>query len=54
MIDARQKEIGEGSEKIIVEGRLSGRMIENAGIGISAGRSSNEALLYLLQPGAMG
>ncbi|MFA7199377.1 MAG: AAA family ATPase [Methanoculleus sp.] len=34
MIDARQKEIGEGSENIIVEGRLSGRMIENADLRI--------------------
>ena len=34
MIDARQKEIGEGSEDIIVEGRLSGRMIENADLRI--------------------
>jgi shikimate kinase len=34
MIDARQKEIGEASEKIIVEGRLSGRMIENADLRI--------------------
>lgn len=34
MIDARQKEIGEGSDGIIVEGRLSGRMIENADLRI--------------------
>jgi cytidylate kinase len=34
MIDARQKEIGEASEKIVVEGRLSGRMIENADLRI--------------------
>ena len=34
MIDARQKEIGEGSDNIIVEGRLSGRMIENADLRI--------------------
>jgi len=30
MIDARQKEIGESAENIVVEGRLSGRMVENA------------------------
>lgn len=34
MIDARQKEIGEGADNIIVEGRLSGRMIENADLRI--------------------
>ncbi|WP_292521073.1 (d)CMP kinase [Methanoculleus sp.] len=34
MIDLRQKEIGEGTENIIVEGRLSGRMIENADLRI--------------------
>lgn len=34
MIDARQKEIGEGAGNIIVEGRLSGRMIENADLRI--------------------
>ena len=34
MIDARQKEIGEASEKIVVEGRLSGRMIKNADLRI--------------------
>ncbi|MDV2481568.1 AAA family ATPase [Methanoculleus sp. Wushi-C6] len=34
MIDARQKEIGERSENIIVEGRLSGRMVENADLRI--------------------
>ena len=32
--DARQKEIGEGAENIIVEGRLSGRMIGNADLRI--------------------
>lgn len=34
MIDTRQKEIGEASEKIVVEGRLSGRMIENADLRV--------------------
>ncbi|HOI58174.1 MULTISPECIES: (d)CMP kinase [unclassified Methanoculleus] len=34
MIDARQKEIGEGADNIIIEGRLSGRMIENADLRI--------------------
>ncbi|MCK9276889.1 MAG: AAA family ATPase [Methanoculleus sp.] len=34
MIDARQKEIGEGAGNIIIEGRLSGRMIENADLRI--------------------
>lgn len=34
MIDARQKEIGESSDNIIVEGRLSGRMVENADLRI--------------------
>ncbi len=34
MIDARQKEIGESTENIIVEGRLSGRMVENADLRI--------------------
>jgi len=34
MIDARQKEIGEASTDIIVEGRLSGRMVENADLRI--------------------
>ncbi|WP_054847402.1 cytidylate kinase family protein [Methanoculleus chikugoensis] len=34
MIDARQKEIGETSDDIIVEGRLSGRMVENADLRI--------------------
>ncbi len=34
MIDARQKEIGESAGNIIVEGRLSGRMIENADLRI--------------------
>lgn len=34
MIDARQKEIGEASDDIIVEGRLSGRMVENADLRI--------------------
>ncbi|MFW5638404.1 MAG: (d)CMP kinase [Methanoculleus sp.] len=34
MIDTRQKEIGEASEGIVVEGRLSGRMIENADLRI--------------------
>jgi len=34
MIDARQKEIGESAGNIIVEGRLSGRMIGNADLRI--------------------
>ncbi|KUK63912.1 MAG: Cytidylate kinase [Methanoculleus marisnigri] len=34
MIDARQKEIGEGAGNIIVEGRLSGRMVGNADLRI--------------------
>lgn len=34
MIDERQKEIGEASGKIVVEGRLSGHMIENADLQI--------------------
>jgi len=34
MIDARQKEIGEKSDDIIIEGRLSGWMIENADLKI--------------------
>jgi cytidylate kinase len=34
MIDARQKEIGEAAADIIVEGRLSGRMVENADLRI--------------------
>lgn len=34
MIDERQKEIGENSDDIIVEGRLSGWMVENADLSI--------------------
>jgi cytidylate kinase len=34
MIDERQKEIGESTERIVVEGRLSGWMIENADLKI--------------------
>ena len=34
MIDARQKEIAEKSDNIIVEGRLSGWMVENADLKI--------------------
>jgi CMP/dCMP kinase len=34
MIDQRQKEIGEGSNDIIVEGRLSGWMVQNADLKI--------------------
>jgi len=34
MIDERQKEIGEKSDDIIVEGRLSGWMVENADLRI--------------------
>ncbi len=34
MIDERQKEIGEASDSIVVEGRLSGRMIANADLRI--------------------
>ncbi|NLB00771.1 MAG: AAA family ATPase [Methanomicrobiales archaeon] len=34
MIDARQKEIGEAAKNIIVEGRLSGRMVANADLRI--------------------
>lgn len=34
MVDARQKEIGESTDDIIIEGRLSGRMIENADLRI--------------------
>jgi len=34
MIDARQKEIGEARDNIIIEGRLAGHMIDNADIRI--------------------
>ncbi|WOX55291.1 MULTISPECIES: (d)CMP kinase [unclassified Methanoculleus] len=34
MIDTRQKEIGESAGNIIIEGRLSGRMVENADLRI--------------------
>jgi len=34
MIDERQKEIGERSDDIVIEGRLSGRMVENADLSI--------------------
>lgn len=34
MIDARQKEIGESRDNIIIEGRLAGHMIDNADIRI--------------------
>lgn len=34
MIDARQKEIGEETDDIIIEGRLSGWMVENADLRI--------------------
>ncbi|GAB7017004.1 (d)CMP kinase [Methanogenium cariaci] len=34
MIDARQKEIGEARDDIIIEGRLAGHMIDNADIRI--------------------
>lgn len=34
MIDARQKEIGENTRDIVVEGRLSGWMVENADLKI--------------------
>ncbi|NYT04988.1 MAG: AAA family ATPase [Methanomicrobiales archaeon] len=34
MIDARQKEIGESREDIVIEGRLAGRMVGNADLRI--------------------
>ncbi len=34
MIDARQKEIGEGTDDVVVEGRLSGWMIGNADLKV--------------------
>ncbi|MDG6257201.1 MAG: AAA family ATPase [Methanomicrobiaceae archaeon] len=34
MIDARQKEIGEARDDIVIEGRLAGRMVDNADLRI--------------------